>query len=285
MKKNATVVFLITFLFCLNISENGRTVNKSDRFSEKPISPSAILNSKINPDNPLKLELEHIDKLFHEGSENNFTATGFEMLKTSFTLCEKLMVEHSENYEVLWRYARGAYKYAESSKCLELDGWKKICGDFGKKGMKVAGEAQKIEPNRVEAYFWQTACIGEYIYDAGIITAIKEGFYPVTKRSMKKAYELDKSYHDYNPVFGMAMIYYSPPWPLKNNKKALKFLKEHNEKASFIWEDYIRYTRSADFYLKLKSKDEEMKKEAEFCLKKVLNDHPQRKYYYQWHNG
>ncbi len=164
MGKNIlSTVFMLTFTLNLTTSVYATTsaVLKTNKIQSIPAT--SILDAKISPDNPIKENLEKIDLLFHQGSAKNDTKAGIDLLKKSLSICEKLMSKHTEDYEVLFRYARGAYKIAESMKGIQMKGWKDICSEYGKKGMKISEKAQKLEPNRVEAYFWETACIGEYM--------------------------------------------------------------------------------------------------------------------------
>ncbi len=277
-------VLIFTILFPSTIIASDAAEKMSEKIATQTVAeklPKSIaFDAKISDDNPAKATLERADLLFHKGSEINYDVSGINMLKESLELCEKAMEKYPENYEVLWRFARGAYKYTESMKGIYLEGWKKACGKYGRRGMKVCEKAQKIAPNRVEAYFWQTACIGKYVDDSGIITAIKEGFFPKSKRAMKNAYKIDKTYYDYSPVFGMGMLFSSPPWPLKDKKKAITYFKELKETYAFIWEDYMFYCYGSELLISLKGTENDA--EAKGYLEKMINNPNRKEFYYNW---
>jgi len=110
---------------------------------------SAAFDAKIPFDYPIKTTLERIDRLFHAGSAINFREPGIKLLKEALDLCEKALEEHPDDYEVMWRYARGAYKYAEAEKGILREGCKRICREWGKAGFNVAKRAIEMEPKRI----------------------------------------------------------------------------------------------------------------------------------------
>lgn len=276
------IIRCIVILFVLHVSglanENKESGTKT--MAKQQIEISNSFDQKILDDNTLKPLLVRIDKIFHEGSKTNHSLSGVNKLKESLEMCVKANNEHPNNYEIMWRYARGAYKYTESLRCIEHDGWRKQSREWGKKGMKIAERAQKIEPNRVEGYFWQSNCIGRYVDDSGIITALKEGFLPKSKKALAKSYEIDKTYYDFDPVFGKAMLNHTVPWPLKNKKDALKLYIEYSAHTKYTWEYYIKYIHGADYLITLKGK--EHKAQAKILLEKVINDPNRREFYYKW---
>jgi hypothetical protein len=158
--------------------------------------------------------------------------------------------------------------------------WETICKEWGKKGMEIAEKAQEIDPDRVEAYFWQSACIGVYADGTGIMTAVKEGFYKKSKRAIAKAYELDKSYNDYDSVFASAMFWVALPFPLKSKKKALQYYREFEENTAWEVRPYIRRLYGADLLMEVKPKG--YKEEAKGLLEHALKAPHLQKYYRDW---
>ncbi len=221
--------------------------------------------------------IEQIDALFTKGIAENYQQSGMDMLKQSLDLSLKSLNEAPENYEILWRCSRSAGEYAEAAMILKEDGWKGICSHWGKKGMNLAEKAQKIAPERVEAYYWQIQNIGKYADATSILTAVKEGFIGKMKRNLKKSYEIDKSYHDYSPVFVNSLFNYELPWPLKDKKKALKYYEEFVENADWNVDCAKRYTDAAKFLLSMKG--EKYKNEAKKLIETTLADPHPRLFY------
>jgi len=101
---------------------------------------------------------------------------------------------------------------------------------------------------------------------------------PKSSHSMKKAYEIDKSYYDYMPINGLSMINHTPPWPLRNKEEAYKYFKEYSEQGTLIWEEYKVYIFSGKYLLTLQ--DDEDKKKGLAYLEKLVNTPNRRPFYY-----
>lgn len=225
-------------------------------------------------------DIERIDTIHERGTEKNYNASGLSLLKTSLELCLACMEEKPTEYEILWRCSRAAHQYAETARNLVAEGWETTCKDWGKRGMEIAEKAQGIEPDRVEGYFWQGACIGVYSDGTGVMTAVKEGFYKKSKTAIQKAYELDKSYNDYDPVFASAMFHITLPFPWKDKKKALEYYREFEESTAWTVRPYIRRLYGADLLMEVKPKG--YKEEAKGLLEEALAAPHFQKYYKDW---
>jgi len=224
--------------------------------------------------------VQRIDRLLDKGVAENYRTSGLDLMKESLDLCLACMEEDPEAYEILWRCARSAHQYGEAARSLQVAGWEEICKEWGKQGMDIAGRAQSIEPDRVEGYFWQAACVGVYSDGTGLMTAVKEGFYKRSKNAMAKAYELDESYNDYDPVFGSAMFWITLPFPLKSKKKALAYYREFEEKTTWTLRPYVRRIYGANLLMEARPKG--YKEEAKGLLEKALTAPHLQKYYKDW---
>lgn len=224
--------------------------------------------------------LQRIDRLLEKGVAENYRSSGLDLMKESLDLCLACMQEKATDYEILWRCSRAAHQYAETARNIVAEDWKTICKEWGKKGMEIAEKAQEIEPERVEGYFWQAACIGVYSDGTGVMTAVKEGFYKKSKTAIMKAYELDRSYNDYDPVFANAMFYITPPFPMKNKKKALEYYREFEESTTWTVRPYIRRLYGANLLAEVKA--EGYREEAKALLDYVLKAPHLQKYYRDW---
>ncbi len=217
-----------------------------------------------------KETLDRIDTLFNQAVDDYQKKATIETLKQSLDLCVNALKNDPDNFELLWRCARSAGQYSEGAYGLQVDGWKKICFEWGKKGSDFGGRAQKKEPERVEGYFWQVVCVGKHAIATGLITAMKEGFYGKSKYCIEKAYEKDKSYLDYSPTISRSQFYFNIPWPIKNKKRALQYFEEYEKNAKWEWEGNLRRIVSAELLLSLK-KDKYTDKAKRF-IETALND-------------
>jgi hypothetical protein len=225
-------------------------------------------------------DVERIDTLLEKGKKENYRQSGLDLMKESLDLCLACMEERTEDYEILWRCARAAHQYGETARNLQVAGWEEICKEWGRKGTDIAEKAMGIEPERVEGYFWQGACIGIYSDGTGIMTAVKEGFYKKSKNAMARVYELDKSYNDYDSVFANAMFWITLPFPLKSKKKALKYYREFEESTAWTERPYIRRVYGANLLMDVKPKG--YKEEAKRLLDEALAHPHLQKYYLDW---
>jgi hypothetical protein len=132
----------------------------------------------------------------------------------------------------------------------------------------------------VEGYFWQAACIGVYADGTGVMTAVREGFYNKSKTATTKAYALDKSYNDCDPVFANAMFYIALPFPMKSKKKALAYYREFEGCTAWEVRPNVRRLFGADLLMEVKPKG--YREEAKALLEKVLAVPHLQKFYSDW---
>jgi hypothetical protein len=97
---------------------------------------------------------------------------------------------------------------------------------------------------------------------------------------MARAYELDKSYNDFDPVFGSAMFWISLPFPLKSKKKALEYYREFEKNTAWTQRPYVRRIYGANLLIEVEPKGYE--KEAKGLLDKALTAPHLQKYYRDW---
>lgn len=237
---------------------------------------TAAVAQTADSENPV----QRIDRLLEKGTSERDRTSGLELMKESLDLCLACMEEKPADYEILWRCSRAAHQYAETARNLVVEGWEATCKEWGKRGMGIAEKAQGIAPGRVEAYFWQAACVGVYSDGTGVMTAVKEGFYKKSKNAMAKAYELDKSYNDYDPVFGSAMFWITVPFPLKSKKKALAYYREFEKNTAWTVRPDERRIYGASLLMDVKP--EGYQEEAKGLLEKALAAPHLQKYYRDW---
>ncbi len=154
--------------------------------------------------------IQKIDKLWDDAYAQIY-ATQLDrktlcMMKENLDLCTEALEKDPENYEYLWRYSRAAAQYCETAQAIRdaVPEWKEICRQWGLDGFEKADTACRMNPDRPEAFFWRSYCMGKYVLVGGVgsmITAIKEGFLPKGEENVIKGYEADKAYLDYVTTF------------------------------------------------------------------------------------
>ncbi len=161
------------------------------------------------------------DALYEQGGRENY--------KQALDLCLQALESDPQNYEYLWKCARAHRYYAEYSKRDGVDDYKNVCKIYGKRGYEYAEQAMLVNPDGVEAPYYYSLNVGVYKDGAGIMTAIKEGLKDKTEMGFTTAYEKDKMYNDGSPIKALGRFYSVLPWPLQDNAKALKYLREYQQ--------------------------------------------------------
>jgi tetratricopeptide (TPR) repeat protein len=141
-------------------------------------------------------------------------------------LCAPVADSQPQSFEANWMTAKAYRLYADEAKKQQVDGWKDICKEYGKKGMNYAEKAIALAPDRVEGHFWYGTCVGSYSDGVSILTALKEGLKDKTQTSFETASSLDKTYYEGGPVLAIGRFWSVLPWPMKDKKKALEYLEE-----------------------------------------------------------
>lgn len=226
-----------------------------------------------------------IDVYNKKGSEENYQIAGFHYHKQEIDTCMKVLEQNDMDYELLWRASRAIGSYMETAFILQMDQWKDICREWGKKGNDLAEKAQRIKPDRVEAYVWQIQNIGKYLQATNkVIQIVKNKYHKKIKEGIEKAYELDKMYMDGLPILAKAILY--SKHPSFGKKRAFELYKEFENNTTWKIEPYSRYPYAASLLLEINNNDQQqiLKTKAKELLEHAINDDatPPRKYYFDW---
>ena len=149
--------------------------------------------------------------------------------KKAVEICLDVAGSQPENYEANWMAAKSLRFYADEAKKQQIEGWKDICKEYGKKGMGYAEKAIELDSTKVEGHFWYGCCVGTYSDGVSIITALKEGLKDKTQKGFETAYAIDKMYNEAGPVLAIGRFWSVLPWPLKDKKKALEYIEEFQQ--------------------------------------------------------
>ena len=147
----------------------------------------------------------------------------------SIRLCQQALEKNSKDIHLLWRCARAYRWYGEVAKRREVDNWKKICAEYGKKGMLMAQKVIDLAPDKPDGYLWYGYNVGIYSDGVSILKALKEGLKNKTQESFQKAYKLDKMYEDAGSILALGRFWFVLPWPLSDKDLSLKYLREYQK--------------------------------------------------------
>jgi hypothetical protein len=202
--------------------------------------------------------LEQADALYDQG--------GLDNIKKSIDLYLAAVKENPGDYETNWKCARAHRDYGNQAKRKKVEGWKKICAEYGKKGMEYAKKAIDIAPNKPDAHYYYGISVGIYSDGVSILTALREGLKDKTQSSFEKAYALDKMYNEAGPILSLGRFWAVLPWPLKDKKESLKYYEEFQQTQFFAGNEEA-YIFVAELLLDMGGRDN--KAEAQKLLEKA----------------
>ncbi len=165
------------------------------------------------------------DQIFNRGGVDNY--------KKAIVLYQKALSENPDSYEANWKAARAFREYGHKAKSQKIEGWKKICAEYGKTGMQYAKKAVELEPGKPDGHYYYGLSVGIYSDGVSIFTALSEGLKDKTQSSFEKTYDIDNMYKKAGPMLSLGRFWAVLPWPLRDRKKALKYYREYQETEFF----------------------------------------------------
>ncbi|MGD8755003.1 MAG: hypothetical protein PVH94_11325 [Desulfobacterales bacterium] len=169
--------------------------------------------------------LAQADKIHDQGGVENF--------KKSIDLYIKAVEQDPNDYEAAWKCARAHREYADKAKKKGMEGWKKICAQYGKAGMLYAQKAIELKPQRPDGHYYYGLNVGIYSDGVSIFTALREGLKDKTQKSFEKTYEINKMYKEGGPMLSLGRFWAVLPWPLRDREKSLAYYREYQQTQYF----------------------------------------------------
>jgi tetratricopeptide (TPR) repeat protein len=165
------------------------------------------------------------DTLYGQGGLQNYQKAA-ELLKQA-------VAGNPDSYEANWKLARALRYYGNSAKNQMVEGWEDICATYGKEAMQYAQKAIDLEPDKPDGHYFYGLSVGVYSDGVSVFTALKEGLKDKTQSSFEKTYEIDKMYRDGGPMLSLGRFWSVLPWPMRDRKKALAYLREYQATPYF----------------------------------------------------
>ena len=162
-----------------------------------------------------------------------YTQGGLENYKRAIELYKKALTQNPDNYEAAWKCARAHREYGDTAKTQKIEGWKKICAEYGKAGMQCAQKATMIDPDKPDGYYFYGLNVGTYSDGVSIFTALSEGLKDKTQENFEKAYALNKMYAEGGPMIALGRFWQVLPWPMRDRKKSLRYYREYQQTPYF----------------------------------------------------
>jgi tetratricopeptide (TPR) repeat protein len=216
-------------------------------------------------------DVAEADKLFDQG--------GLENYKQAVDLYLKALDENPNNYDAVWKCARAHREYGDEAKKQNVEGWKDICAEYGKKGMQFAEKAIALEPEKPEGHYYYGLSVGVYSDGVSVFTALKEGLKDKTQSSFEKTYAIDKMHKEGGPMISLGRFWAVLPWPMRDRKKSLQYYREY-QKTQWFATNTEAQLFLAELLIQMGGKDK--KAEAKGFVDKALqSDDP---YFREWAN-
>jgi tetratricopeptide (TPR) repeat protein len=165
--------------------------------------------------------LARADRLFSTGEPAGYLE--------SATLYSQFSDAHPGSYEAAWKACRSYRHHCLDCLAANAGSRRDLCGKSGKLGMKYGERAMAIAPGRVEGNFWYGCSLACYVQGISTLTALREGLKDKARASFERAYAIDRMYDEGGPVKALGRYWYVLPWPMKDRKKALTYLREYQK--------------------------------------------------------
>jgi tetratricopeptide (TPR) repeat protein len=135
------------------------------------------------------------------------------------------------SYEACWKIARSYFFIGDG--LPETDAMKERHREMGEQGMPYGKKALAINPGGIERHYYYALCIAEYSIGISIVKALAKGLGPEYEKHVGKAIEMNRQYDGAGPLRAMGRYWYKLPWPKRDLKKSILYLKEAAESAPY----------------------------------------------------
>lgn len=172
-----------------------------------------------------------------------------EKAKASITDYQKVLEIDENNYEAYWKISRSYFYLGD--RLPETKEMRDRHKEMGIEGMRYAEKAIELNPQGIEGHYYYTLCLAQYSIGISIIKALAKGLGSKYEKHMGKALEINKNYDNAGPLRAIGRYWYRLPWPKRDTKKSIRYLKEAVELAPTNIRGRVYLAES---YLKAKEK-------------------------------
>ena len=199
---------------------------------------------------PRPILSQDISVLMREGDVLWVKRKDIEKARASIDSYKKVLEVDAKSYEAYWKIAR-AYFYL-GDLLPETREMRDQHKEMGLEGMQYAKKAVELNPRGVEGHYYYTLTLGQYSIGISIIKALAKGLGPEYEEHIEKALEIDRNYDNAGPLRALGRYWYQVPWPKRDLKKSIHYLKEGVVSASINVRGHIYLAES---YLKAGEKE------------------------------
>ena len=183
---------------------------------------------------------------------------------SSIDAYKRVLAIDDDNYDACWKIARSYFFLGDA--LPEADEMRDRHREMGEQGMPYAKKALGVNPGGIEGHYYYALCIAEYSIGISIVKALAKGLGPEYEKHVGRALEIDRLYDGAGPLRAMGRYWYKLPWPKRDIKKSVQYLKEAAEAAPYSMRGRVYLAES---YLK---EDDKVQAQAE--LRRALEMQP-----------
>ena len=183
---------------------------------------------------------------------------------SSIDAYKRVLAIDDDNYDACWKIARSYFFLGDA--LPEADEMRDRHREMGEQGMPYAKKALGVNPGGIEGHYYYALCIAEYSIGISIVKALAKGLGPEYEKHVGRAMEIDRLYDGAGPLRAMGRYWYKLPWPKRDIKKSIQYLKEAAAAAPFSMRGRVYLAES---YLK---EDDKVQAQAE--LRRALEMQP-----------
>jgi tetratricopeptide (TPR) repeat protein len=168
------------------------------------------------------VQSEDIASLLKEGDrlwEQRMDKKSFD---ASFLLYKKALEGNPSSYEANWRISRSYFWLSDQLGDSEGDEHK----TFGETGMQYGKVAMQQNPSGIEGHYYYALNLTQYGLGISIIKALAIGLGSEYEEHMKTVLTIHREYDDGGAFRAMGRYFYKLPWPKRDVKKSIEYLKE-----------------------------------------------------------
>jgi tetratricopeptide (TPR) repeat protein len=145
-------------------------------------------------------------------------------VEAAIDIYKKVLSVNEENYEACWKIARAYSSLGDRRPGTKET--KNIRKETGRESMLFAKKALELQPHALEGNYYYAFSLSQYSIGVGSFMTITKGLDRKFEKHMNIAYNLNKYYDNAGPLRGLGRYYYYLPWPKKDLKKSIQYLKE-----------------------------------------------------------
>ena len=152
-----------------------------------------------------------------------------------------------EHFDANWRIARACFWIAEWAKNDDIK------EKMGKKGWETGQKAVKLQPKRVEGYYFGGISLAQYGKAIGVVSAVFKGVSGDYEEALEKAIKINAKYEMAGPTRGYGRYWFKLPAMKRDLDRSAKLLERSAKDAPqklrthfYLAETYLKRDKGDD---------------------------------------